>query len=387
MAKGKRKLCPDDFEFDDNQLGEITDFNSNDALVEYTKKHPKQPCLLASDGQGMLMTSSIAAIKSQPGQGKTKACCLLAAGALGGAHEFGLDPVQDKVIVRYFDTELPKQMTCESYNIIKHLAPMPCHDASLLFMTNLVSVILGTKKDSSEEFFDTPWPPQKIEKFIMSMAVRDCAITYGTGARLLYIVDGVAQLVDDPNDMQECKQFTERWCHFVNDKPVCVLFVIHENIGKANENGKMIGHLGSFIQKQAREVYRTARPGHGDIFTITNNSDDCKYSFGARLPEVDFSIDKDGFLVPAESPTSVANEKKAATRRGILEDNFKSAFTFCHSSRLNYTSLKTAYSAVSKSSERTASRAIKDAWSLDILKQDKEGYYMLASVMVSNGVK
>lgn len=375
MANSRKgRLRPSDFPFSEREITDYLEQHSNESLVEYAKNNPLRPNLFSSDGQGMFMTSTITAIKSQAGQGKTKSCCLLAGSMLGGGHDFGLDYAPGKVIVRMFDTEMPEQLTADIYKSVNHMAPMPCHDASLFFVTNLVNTTyVGMENKVVREF----WCPQKKESFILNTIIQDCAMIFGTDHRLVYFIDGVAQLVDDPNDMEECKEFSERWIRFVSDKPICVCFIIHENQGKQNENGKMTGHLGSYIMKQAREVYRTARPNHGDIFTITNNSDDCKYTYGARLPDVNFSIDSNGFFIPADSPASAANERKAATRRGTLEENFKSAFEFCNASVLSYTSLKMAYTTISKSSERTATRAIKEAWALGILAQNKDGSYAL----------
>lgn len=378
MSKNKKgRLTPADVQFTEDEVSKFLNSHSNLELGEYAKAHPLCPNILSSDGQGMFFTNSICAIKSQVGQGKSKSVRLLSAAALGGAHDLGLDAAPGKVVVRIFDTEMPWGLVSDTYKIVDRMAPIPRKDDSYFGVTTFMP------RDG-----ERPMTPLEKESMIMSIITADCTAMFGSDTRLLYFVDGVAQLVDDPNDMDECKPFVERWLAFVSSKPVCVCFIIHENQGKQGESGKMTGHLGSYIMKQAGEVYRTAR--QGDIFTISNSSADCKYRYGAKLPDVNFSIQgsfEDEVYVSADSPQAAANEKKAATRRGLLESNFKNAFAFCNTSLLTYTRLKTAYTAVTKSSDRTSTRAIKDAWNLGILKQDKDGYYSLGSVIVSSGVK
>lgn len=364
--KSKGRLTPADVPYTDDEISKFLKLHSNLELGEYAKAHPLCPNILSSDGQGMFYTNSITAIKSQVGQGKSKSVRLLSAAALGGAHELGLDAAPGKVVIRIFDTEMPWGLVADTYKVVDRMAPIPRKDNSYFGVTTFMP------RDDEK-----PMTPLEKETMIMNIIIRDCTEMFGTDTRLLYFVDGVAQLVDDPNDMDECKPFVERWLSFVSSKPVCVCFIIHENQGKQGESGKMTGHLGSYIMKQAGEVYRTARKG--DIFTISNNSDDCKYRYGARLPDVNFSIQgtfENETYVAADSPRDVRQENKEIAKYQSLSKNLREAFKFCNSDELSRTQLEKAYVAVfpTKISQKTAQRAVNEGLSVGMLVIDNGKY-------------
>lgn len=67
----------------------------------------------------------------------------------------------------------------------------------------------------------------------------------------LWIIDGIADLVNKPNDEEESNQ-TVRWIMSMAGKlDTCVILVIHENPTKAGQEAKLRGHLGSELERKA----------------------------------------------------------------------------------------------------------------------------------------
>lgn len=368
MAKVVKLSVNDIPPFTDREVEDFLKSHSNLALGEYSKEHPLTFNIVTSDGHGMLCQSSLVVIKSQVGQGKSKTVRLLAGSALGGGHQFGLDAAPGRVCVRIIDTEMPWQLVDDTYKVVYKMAPSPRKDNSFLSVTTTMP-----KAD------EKPLSSLEKERMLIDIITDDCTAVFGTDTRLLYFVDGVAQLVDDINDQDSTKKFVERWLAVVANKPVCVVFIIHENAGKTGADGKATGHLGSYLMKQAGEVYRTSRKG--DIFTVTSNQStdpNCKYRYGAQIPDINFRIEgafADETYVPADAPADVRKENKSLAKYQALSSNVKASFKLLNRDTVTRTELESAYVGVSKVSVRTATRHITEALNVGMIEITSDNLY------------
>jgi hypothetical protein len=172
--------------------------------------------------------------------------------------------------------------------------------------------IRGNRNERCLIHFDTEqghWHSQRVFKRVEDMAgLKDlgCYHTYALrtinyqtrikfiewtleqnkGNNGLIILDGVADLVSDVNNLQEsnlCVQKIMEWsarydCHIIT--------VIHSNYG----SDKATGHLGSFLYKKC-ETAIALEPNsvHKDNITVT-----CKLSRGYAFDNFDFSVNKYG---------------------------------------------------------------------------------------------
>jgi hypothetical protein len=109
----------------------------------------------------------------------------------------------------------------------------------------------------------------------------------------LVIIDGIADLVSDVNDLQESNAIVQtlmEWssrfnCHIIN--------VIHQNYGSA----KMTGHLGSFLEKKCEtHIELEANTVNKDWITVK-----CQRSRGYAFENFNFKVNEKGLPVITEN--------------------------------------------------------------------------------------
>ena len=109
----------------------------------------------------------------------------------------------------------------------------------------------------------------------------------------LVIIDGIADLVSDVNDLQESNAIVQtlmEWssrfnCHIIN--------VIHQNYGSA----KMTGHLGSFLEKKCEtHIELEANTVNKDWITVK-----CQRSRGYAFESFNFKVNEKGLPVITEN--------------------------------------------------------------------------------------
>lgn len=63
----------------------------------------------------------------------------------------------------------------------------------------------------------------------------------------LVVIDGIADLVGDVNNLEQCNEATQKLMSWTDDLQCHIITVIHSNYG----SDKPTGHLGSFLEKKA----------------------------------------------------------------------------------------------------------------------------------------
>jgi len=79
----------------------------------------------------------------------------------------------------------------------------------------------------------------------------------------LISIDGIADLVDDPNNLEESNKCIQKLMKWTDDCGCAVITVVHANFGSK----KATGHLGSSIMKKSESVIFTAK--EDKIVTVT----------------------------------------------------------------------------------------------------------------------
>lgn len=75
----------------------------------------------------------------------------------------------------------------------------------------------------------------------------------------MVILDGVAQLVDDPNDGPECSALVQRLCRIAEINNCAIIGVLHLNPDPRGQGTKSRGHLGSELERLAAYTVRLDR--------------------------------------------------------------------------------------------------------------------------------
>jgi len=100
----------------------------------------------------------------------------------------------------------------------------------------------------------------------------------------LIAIDGIADLVDNTNDIILSKQASDYILKWTNDYNLHVIAIIH----KAASTGKPLGHLGTYVLKKAETVINLDVNADRTV-TVTN-----PYSRGYHFEQFTFDIDPNG---------------------------------------------------------------------------------------------
>ena len=102
----------------------------------------------------------------------------------------------------------------------------------------------------------------------------------------LVVIDGVADLVSDANNLEESSAIVQRIMTWTSIYNCHIVTVIHSN----NGSDKPTGHLGSFLEKKAETQIQLIRD-ENKLGAITVS---CKRSRSTPFEQFDFKLDEEG---------------------------------------------------------------------------------------------
>lgn len=193
-----------------------------------------------------------------------------------------------------------------------------------------------------------------------------------SGGIFVIIIDGIADLITDPNDAKEAFALVDKW-HAVSIRHDCaILTVLHENPGS---DGKMRGHLGSQLERKAETPLRLAKDASNGITTIwTEKARHC------HIPKNDGSCfawcDKAGMHVSQGS----AREIRADAKRDQHIKEAREAFG--DSSSMSYTELVAAIEQSATLQMRAAKGRVKSYLAASIISKDPAGNHSIKPHLV-----
>ena len=112
----------------------------------------------------------------------------------------------------------------------------------------------------------------------------------------LVIIDGVADLLNDINDLEKSNKVIHYLMKWTQDYNIHIVTVIHSNF----YNNKATGHLGSFLEKKT-ETQITVTPTEDDPNVVVV---DCKRSRGYSFDTFSFEI-KSGLPIVCKMPDNI----------------------------------------------------------------------------------
>lgn len=115
----------------------------------------------------------------------------------------------------------------------------------------------------------------------------------------LVIIDGVADLVNDVNDLESSSEAVQHIMRWTQDYNIHIITVIHSNWNST----KPTGHLGSFLEKKT-ETQIALSLTEDEKATIVN----CKRSRGISFDDFAFSIEDNKPFVLENLPDNISGE-------------------------------------------------------------------------------
>ena len=147
-----------------------------------------------------------------------------------------------------------------------------------------VNTMIGTNYRGYQGFALRPQTAKERVKFI-EWILKDSKYSGKIG---VLSIDGVADLVDDVNDLKASNEITQKLMTWSNDYKIAIITVIHKNFGTE----KATGHLGSAVLKKAETVAFVNKDGQ--IVTVN-----AKYSRNIPFDDFTFTVNEHG--IPHET--------------------------------------------------------------------------------------
>ena len=312
-------------------------------------EYPDPENLLAFGDSGTLPMGEITAIAGKAKTGKSFAVSILVASILG-CKEFGFITTRESGKVLYFDTEQG--------------------DSYVARVIRRIHRLLGwnVREDNPRLI------PYKLRE--MALEERFCFILDKVMEYTpdLIIIDGVADLVFDFNDVRESTEKVVKLLDMCSRCNVAILTVLHENKGKEDRNMK--GHLGTMLLQKCASVFHLEKKGN--TYTVTNT--DCR---NRPIETFAFTIDDTGAPRTVETLIQAKEAEKEAQKVSNLAFLMQNVFAHPEGEaapRYTYGELRRKIVEELGGSTATAERRIKEATEAKIL-DNSGGIYTLPSTL------
>lgn len=270
------------------------------------------------NGRGTLATGNVYQIAGLPKSGKSKMVDILTASCLGcslwGLHT---TPAHEHPKILIFDTEMSRADDVRAMRRINALAGLDC----------------------ARDHFDKYQYYNITEESDMISAVIER--TQAEKPDLVFI-DGINDLLNDPNDLSESKAIVKRLNQFAKTaggigKPVCIVWLLHLNQSEGATAKKAGGHSGSQSTMKVAGGWIVARDEDSGIMSAINNVS----RHGAIAP-IHFKIEDDGETLTnaeteynetietaAEYAAQMDTQRKENAKQKQRERYIKDAYTKC----------------------------------------------------------
>jgi KaiC/GvpD/RAD55 family RecA-like ATPase len=307
--------------------------------------------ILSYKGVKFCPQGDIQAIKAKPKSGKTLFMLIVAATVLG-CEKFGLKRVRRANSVLYIDTEQNRRSTnMFTKRLYKMLGWKLGENHRGEFNAFSFREMEGTDADPSAA-------TQRLQATISIIKEIKPKPT-------LCIIDGIADLVRNFNDVQESSSVVGELMKVAQKEDVAIINVLHTN--KSFEDHNMKGHLGSFLLQKASDVIEMRKYKNG-VFTAVQTE-----TRNSPVDPIGFKIVTDG-----EDITLAPEEiKQEVGERIDHQAVFASLFERNEGNPMRYNDLVKAYMREGGVSDTAAKKHIKSALGEGVIVKTKMGTYAI----------
>ena len=210
--------------------------------------YPDPEYVIEIGGTPTLPKGNLIALSAKWKNGKTFLCDVLTAVFLGSERFAGCRTLFSQGKVSFYDTEQAESDTSRIRKVIDAMTPESRrHDYDVYCLRSLN--IDPTSEDSDEitryEFISQTIAHDKPD---------------------LVIIDGIADLLYNYNDVIESQRLVNRLAALANEHNCAMVVVMHQNKGQRDKNMK--GHLGTMLNQKCSDVFSVEKCG--GIFVVSN---------------------------------------------------------------------------------------------------------------------
>ena len=209
--------------------------------------YPDPDYLIEMGGVPTMPKGNLVALSAKWKNGKTFFCDIISAIYLGSDRFAGCRSRHTAGKVIFFDTEQAMSDTARIRKTIKAISPEGRHgDLDVYCLRNAGIDNEGDNDEISR--FD----------FISQ--------TIAHNRPDLVIIDGIADLIYNYNDVIESQEVVNKLAAIANEGDCCIVVVMHQNKGQHDRNMK--GHLGTMLYQKCSDVFNVEK--HGTIFEVSH---------------------------------------------------------------------------------------------------------------------
>lgn len=228
-------------------------------LLDFTKSYEEPKYTLSWHNVPFAPLSGIHAITGQSGNGKTMMLAQMMAtiikGEYGGLkYELSADIPRPRVL--YIDTEMEESNTISVKNRVMRMCGRsitePCEEFVVLMLREVTT---ETVTEGGKQV--------KITSAVMRWRMILKAI-YQYRPTVVFI-DGLLDVVSDFNDNVECQEIIYKCMQLASCYQISLWCVVHQNPG----GEKLVGHLGSFIERKVSDVIMTKKEKNAETGAVT----------------------------------------------------------------------------------------------------------------------
>lgn len=203
--------------------------------------YPDPEYLIDIGGVPTMPKGNLVALSAKWKNGKTFFCDIISAIFLG-SRAFGLcTALQSTGKVQFFDTEQAVSDTARIRKTIKAMTDESRHgDLEVYCLRNAE---IDTDEDDNKRISRFDFIKQSIEQDHPD----------------LVIIDGIADLIYNYNDVNESNDMVSRLAAIANEHNCCIVVVMHQNKGQKDKNMK--GHLGTMLFQKCSDVFNVEKCG------------------------------------------------------------------------------------------------------------------------------
>ncbi len=239
----RQQACLSDEETATSEFSKIKEKYVIDGNADY----PDPEYLIRIDDVPTLPKGNLVAVSAKWKNGKTFFCDILSAIFLGSDIYANCENLIKQGKVRFIDTEQAKNDTNRILKTIWAITPEERHGD--IEVACLRGADIATE-DESDEISRYEFVRRTIE-----LERPD-----------LVIVDGIADLIYNYNDVVESQTMVTKLATLPNEHNCCIGVVMHQNKGSRDKTMK--GHIGTMLYQKCSDVFQVEK--HGTLFVVTH---------------------------------------------------------------------------------------------------------------------
>jgi hypothetical protein len=216
-------------------------------VIDKDVDYPEPEYLIRIGDVPTLPKGNLVAISAKWKNGKTFFCDILSAIFLGSDIYANCENLVKQGKVRFIDTEQARNDTSRILKTIMAITPEERHGD--IEVACLRSAEIDTDEQSKE-----------ISRY--EFVRRTIELEHPD----LVIVDGIADLIYNYNDVNESQIMVNNLATLANDHNCCIVVVMHQN--KGSHDKTMKGHIGTMLYQKCSDVFQVEK--HGTLFVVTH---------------------------------------------------------------------------------------------------------------------